>query len=228
LLQKGKVSLQIQKEMVDEGKPLAQTKAGEQVNGDLEKMAKKHAEEIQKMQKELQDALKAQDQKMQTTLKKELTRSEKKLQQMKAQQEALKEDRRNEIRILEQEFDRRLRRVESEKKEEADATLKAKLAAARQRNKLRKEQDDPQKKNWVKYLKIGGAVTTTVLSIASCVVNPLGVGHAVSSFVHLANLLFAGSGSSSISGEGFLDETDSQYSDDENGDIDFDGGDYDC
>ena len=79
-------------------------------------MAKKHAEEIQKMEKDLQDALKAQDQKMQTILNRELVKSEKKLQQMKAQQDALKEDRRNEIRVLEQEFYRRLRRVESEKK----------------------------------------------------------------------------------------------------------------
>lgn len=116
LLKKGRVSLQIQKEMCDEGIPLAQTQAGEQVNEELAEMARRHAEEMQRLQSELQDALKAQDVKMQTTLKRELTKSERKMQQMQAQQEALKEDRRNEIRVLEQEFDRRLRRVESEKK----------------------------------------------------------------------------------------------------------------
>ena len=53
---------------------------------------------------------------MEKTLKRELTKSQRKIEQMHDQQVALKADRRNEIRILEQEFDRRLRRVEAEKK----------------------------------------------------------------------------------------------------------------
>jgi len=116
LLRKTRISLQIQKEMCDDGIPLLQTQAGQQVHDDLEAMAKKHAEEMQKLQQELQNAIKDADEKLQITLKRELTKSEKKMQQMQEQQEALKADRRNEIRVLEQEFDRRLRRMKSERK----------------------------------------------------------------------------------------------------------------
>ena len=116
LIPQGKIALQIQREMCDEGVPLAETKAGEHVNEEIAEMSRKHAEEMQKLQQELQEAIKAADQKMEKTLKRELTKSQRKIEQMHDQQVALKADRRNEIRVLEQEFDRRLRRVEAEKK----------------------------------------------------------------------------------------------------------------
>ena len=116
LVHRGRIRLQIQIEMCDKKKLLAETQAAKQVNGELAEMAKMHAEELLKLQQELQDAMKAADQKLETTLKRELTKSERKLQQMQQQQEALKADRRNEIRVLEQDFDRRLRRVEADKK----------------------------------------------------------------------------------------------------------------
>ena len=39
--------------------------------------------------------------------------------------------------------------------------------------------------------KIGGAVAKTTLSIAECFVNPLHIGSAVSSFVHMLNLIYS-------------------------------------
>ena len=113
LIGKGRVSLQIQKEMCDDGIPLARTQAGEQVNEELAEMARKHAEEMAKLQQELQDSLKAADEKLEKTLKRELSKSEKKYERLHEQQEVLKADRRNEMRVLEQEFDRRLRRSEA-------------------------------------------------------------------------------------------------------------------
>lgn len=113
LVRKGRISLQIQKEMCDEGIPLAQTQAGEHVNGELAEMTRKHTEEMAKIQQELQDALKAADQKLERTLKRELTKGEKKYQRLYEQQEALKADRRNEMRIVEQEFDRLHRRIKA-------------------------------------------------------------------------------------------------------------------
>ena len=105
--------------------------------------------------------------------------------------------------------------------------MKVKLAAARQeerRKKLRQEQGKTnKKKKTIKYLKIGAAVGTTALSIASCVVNPFNVGSAVTHFVHLANLVFSGSKSSSL-----MDETNLQSDDDSNDGLDYDGGDLDC
>ena len=112
LVPKGKVSLDIQKQMCDEGLPLAQTHAGVALNADLEEIAKKHAEEMLKLQKEMADALRAQDSKLHATLQRQSTKYEKKLNHVHAQQEVLKENRRNEVRALEQEFDTRIRRME--------------------------------------------------------------------------------------------------------------------
>ena len=86
---------------------------GEHVNEELAEMTRKHAEEIAKLQQELQDAVKAADQKLERTLKQELTKGEKKYQRLYEQQEALKADRRNEMRIVEQEFDRLHHHIEA-------------------------------------------------------------------------------------------------------------------
>jgi hypothetical protein len=115
LVPKGRISLDIQKQMCDEGLLLAQTHAGVALNADLEEIAKKHAEEMQKLQKEMADALKVQDSKLHATLQRQSTKYEKKLHQVHAQQEVLKENRRNELRAMEQEFDKRLRRMEMDK-----------------------------------------------------------------------------------------------------------------
>lgn len=110
LIKRGKVDLQIQTELCERELPLTQTQAGEQVNRDLADMAKKHAEEIQNLQKEMQDAIKDADKKWELALQKELAKNELKLAKLHEQQAALRDDHRNETRILEQEMDRRWRR----------------------------------------------------------------------------------------------------------------------
>ena len=97
--------------------------------------------------------------------------------------------------------------------------MKAKLAEARSQDRLNEAQPKKDKhKNAVKYLKIAGAVTTTALSIAHCVVNPFAVGSAVTSFVHLINLFF--SGSDTVSGDlgGMSGEISGVWSDSDVGD----------
>ena len=78
--------------------------------------------------------------------------------------------------------------------------MKAKLAEARHQDRLNRVQPkESNHKDAAKYLKIAGAVTTTAISIASCVINPLAVGAAVTSFVGLVNLFL--SGSDTVSGD---------------------------
>lgn len=113
LIGKDRISLQIQKEMCDDGIPLAQTQAGEQVHADIAELTRKHAEEMARLQQELQDALKAADERLENTLKREISKSEMKIQRLYEQQEALKADRRNEMRAVEQELDGWRRRVEA-------------------------------------------------------------------------------------------------------------------
>lgn len=115
LMPKGKISLDIQKQMCDQGLPLASTHAGVALNAELEEIAKKHAEEMQRLQMEMAEAMQAQDSKLHATLQRQTTKYEKRLEDVHAQQEVLKENRRNELRALEQEFDKRLRRMEVER-----------------------------------------------------------------------------------------------------------------
>ena len=73
---------------------------------------------------------------------------------------------------------------------ETDSELKEKLAAA----KVEDSKPEPQRKNYIKYAKVAGAVTSTGLNIAACVVNPFNAGAAVLSFVKLVNLIMQMSG----------------------------------
>lgn len=114
MVSRGRINLQIQTEMCDRGLSLADTQAGVALNNELAQLAKQHAEELAKVQKEMQAAIEAQDTKMHSALKRQSTKYEEKVNEMHAQQEVLKADRRNEMRALEQEFDRRLRRIVSE------------------------------------------------------------------------------------------------------------------
>lgn len=215
LIGKDRISLRIQKEMCEDGIPLAQTQAGEHVNAELAELARKHAEEMTRLQQELQDALKAADEKLEKTVKRELSKSEKKLQRLYEQQEALKAERRNEKRAVDQELDRWKRRVEAGIKVETESCLKANLAEARREDRLNKIQQQKERKHndrkkvAIKCLKIGGNTTCLALSVAGCVVNPLLapmlVGPALSSFLSLLNLVFDSRSSSMAAGEGVDD-----------------------
>ena len=112
LSKKPRIALQIQREMCDDNLLLAQTKAGQQVNEELAQLEKKHAEEMQELQKEMQEALQAADKKLEKVLAREQAKSEKRLEKIKAQQEALQADYRNQSRMLDQELELRLRRLQ--------------------------------------------------------------------------------------------------------------------
>ena len=117
---KESVVLQIQHEMCVEGTALAQTEAGQQVNEELAEMARKHAEEMQALRQEIKEET---DQQLKHLLEKEQLRFERKLERIREQQEVLEADNRNQIRMLDQELDRRLRRIQAGQKVRANAFL---------------------------------------------------------------------------------------------------------
>ena len=123
LSKKGRVTLQIQREMCLEGTALAQTEAGQQVNEELIELEKKHEKELQNLRSEIQEMqdqtnqkLNESDRKLKEALEREQDKFEKKLERVKAQQEVLQADHRNEFRMLDQELDRRLRRIQAGQK----------------------------------------------------------------------------------------------------------------
>lgn len=56
-----KIALDIQVEMVDQGKELAGTGAGQEVQAELDKIKKEHKKEIQEYKKEMDKAIREQD-----------------------------------------------------------------------------------------------------------------------------------------------------------------------
>jgi hypothetical protein len=76
------------------------------------------------------------------------------------------------------------------------------LAQARKEDKVNQDSDQQdsvaakyaRKQKVAHYFKLGATVLTATVSVAGCLINPMMAGHAVSSFVSLANTFFDGSG----------------------------------
>ncbi|KAJ3559130.1 hypothetical protein NM688_g525 [Phlebia brevispora] len=116
LVNKRPRALRIQRELVDEGKDITQTAAGEELDRELVEMAKKHAQQLEEIQQEMAEALAAKD--MET--KKEL--------------EEVRQDLLKSMEKIENDRDRISREYE-EQKSKADAKMReveAALAAERQ------------------------------------------------------------------------------------------------
>lgn len=115
LMHRGRVDLQIQVEMSEHGKPLDQTQAGIALHDELLELTQKHSEEMQKLKDLMEQARREQDFKLATVLQKAAKKSQRDIDVLTAQQQRLAEDRRNEIRALEQHFQHQLRRMELQK-----------------------------------------------------------------------------------------------------------------
>jgi chromosome segregation ATPase len=112
-----KVSLQIQREMVDQGLKVNKTTAGVALNEELAELAARHTEELKKLQADMEQAIKDRDVELQETIA-EIEREKKELiQHLQNEQESLRADRREEVRRLEQHFNDQLLRLERDRKE---------------------------------------------------------------------------------------------------------------
>lgn len=93
-----KISLKIQKEMVDEDLDLGRTSAGETLNRELNRMAEKYAKDLERHKADMRAALEARDYEMQEIKQEQTRRTENLLQTMQNQQEVLNANRRDELR----------------------------------------------------------------------------------------------------------------------------------
>lgn len=99
-LNKDPITLQIQKELVDESKPLIETGAGQAVNEELLRLEMKHKKEQEKIQQEMHDALRERDKELHGILKEQQYKLDKELGKVHRQQEQLRADRRAEQRRI--------------------------------------------------------------------------------------------------------------------------------
>lgn len=125
LLKKQKVTLQIQKELVVENKQLIDTEAGHAVSEDLAKMQEKHREEIKALREELQESLENKDKETQIIIQKDRVKLEREIRRVQKAQESLRTGRREGMREVENEWNRKTRELVQQRKEEQSAHEKA-------------------------------------------------------------------------------------------------------
>jgi hypothetical protein len=130
LARKPAVTLDIQRELVDEDKPIGKTAAGNAVNEELHRLEEKYKGEIKRFQEETAAAMAEKDVKLERVLKKEREKMERKLDRIHGDQEMLRKERREEIRRVEEENERRFQLL---KKEYDSKMEKQQLASERVR-----------------------------------------------------------------------------------------------
>jgi hypothetical protein len=84
--------LEIQREMVDDRKPLSETGAGLFVNAEIDKLRREYEQDLAAVNEEMKLALREKDEDMQKLLKEELERSEKAMDELRKQQQMLKKE----------------------------------------------------------------------------------------------------------------------------------------
>ena len=148
------VVLQIQRELVDERKDIANTAAGEAVNEELNEQIRKHREEWQEAQDQMVQALKEKDEETRQEMEEETQRLQEQMEMIKKDSEGMasnyteeKERMKAKLREMQQEAKKEKERAEAEY-ERKMADLKRRLQeAADKEEKARLEQEAERLQN---------------------------------------------------------------------------------
>ena len=111
-----KITLKIQREMVDQNLDLIQTSAGETLKRELCEITEKYEKEIVSIRKEMEAALKAHDIELHEVKEKQTQRSDHMRQALVNQMDILKYQTKEDLRAREMEFDARLMAMVNEQK----------------------------------------------------------------------------------------------------------------
>ncbi|CAG7925016.1 unnamed protein product [Penicillium olsonii] len=107
------VPLKIQREMVDQAKPLIETAAGKHMSEELLRREELHQEELQKIKEEHELAIEEKDEQLRIILEENQRRIENNLNKIYRQQEQLRAERRAEDRKRQNDYENHLQRMES-------------------------------------------------------------------------------------------------------------------
>ena len=127
------VILELQRELVVEGKPFEKTAVAQVVSADLAALELKYKADIEKIQKETAEALAEKDAKLEQSLKNAQKRMQRKLYKVKEEQEMIRAEKRSETRRMEREYEQRHRvmKMENEKQLEQLEKLRSDEVRAR-------------------------------------------------------------------------------------------------
>ncbi|KAG9496349.1 hypothetical protein J7337_012936 [Fusarium musae] len=188
---KATMTLDIQRELVDEEKLLGETAAGNAVNEELHRLETKYRDELDRIQKETTEALAERDLQYEKILNLERERMEQKLDRIHSDQEMLRQERREEIRriendnkLLQNKYDAKLKeqQLEAERIREQD---RAEMREQMQNSEALIEALKTQKSN-DELLKIGGRVTQVAALGVMAAFDPNTIPVVLASLVDLA------------------------------------------
>ena len=117
LASKPRITLQIQDEMAVRGYGINETKAGEALNAEIAELKKKHDADMAQLKREMEEARRSGEVELQETLRELQREKEAQVNRLLNEQEAMKADRREEMRRLTQAFNDQIFRLEMERKE---------------------------------------------------------------------------------------------------------------
>ena len=119
-MDKERIVLQIQKEIVEQGLDVKQTQAGAALNVEVAQLVEKHSQDLAALEDKMTQAMQSRDLELQDLLERERKEKEKELARMQREQLAMERDRSEDMRRMEQAFqDQLLRLVEDRKEREA-------------------------------------------------------------------------------------------------------------
>ncbi|KAJ6024302.1 hypothetical protein N7540_005099 [Penicillium herquei] len=110
---KAPIALEIQLELVDQSKRLVETAAGKSVKEELNRLEKKHENELQKIKEEYILALQEKDKELQETLQDAQRKIDRDLDKIHRQQEQLRAERRADDRRRKNEFDLQIQKMQN-------------------------------------------------------------------------------------------------------------------
>ena len=178
------LALQIQKELVDEGRDITETAAGEELNRELNKLAEQHREQLHTLQKEMEAAMNAKDEETKEELGKVRAELIKNIQKIEYDRDRLSQDyeqekRQSELKVKEiSDLLKREEQYRSVRDDEIQRLIRqlneSKRVSAREREQMMKEIEDLKNANaasesssggWSKAASLLGLILDTTLMV---------------------------------------------------------------
>jgi len=120
------IALQIQRELVDEGKNIIDTAAGEAVNKELNEQIRRHQVELKAVQEEMMKALKEKDEETRQEMEEETRKLQEQMNKMRADSEGMASNYGEEKRRMEETM-RQMQEQARQEREQAEAAYRKQM-----------------------------------------------------------------------------------------------------
>ncbi|KAJ9610386.1 hypothetical protein H2200_005163 [Cladophialophora chaetospira] len=153
-MDRNRITLQIQTEMVEQGLEIKDTQAGSSLNVEITQLAKQHKEELRALEAKMDDAERRNDVKLQEMLVTERREKEKELTRMQLEQMAMERDRSEDMRRMEQTFQDQLLRLVEERKDRESQIAELERQLTQERAESTKRFESAMQNSEMNLLKI--------------------------------------------------------------------------